>query len=163
MLRILPAPHFYVSHQWSPCGSLVKKQFQPATPVYFFRINWWPRIFDDLHHVKSRHMRAITLTTSKIVDAESFHSIFAYAMGFPNFYGRNMDAWIDCMSSLTDKEPLARIRLGTSDTLLIVLPDFEALSARIPTVVRDLWECTAFVNRRYASAGEAARVALVPE
>jgi hypothetical protein len=31
---------------------------------------------------------------------EDFHDIFNEAFGFPAFYGRNMNAWIDCLTSL---------------------------------------------------------------
>ena len=40
---------------------------------------------------------------SRIHDWASFNRTFA----FPDFYGRNMDAWIDCMSSLD--EPSAQL------------------------------------------------------
>ena len=35
-----------------------------------------------------------------IRDWESFHDEFHRVFGFPGFYGRNMNAWIDCMTSL---------------------------------------------------------------
>ena len=44
----------------------------------------------------------VTLQSKNITDWESFHTVFAKEMGFPDFYGRNMDAWIDCMSYLDD-------------------------------------------------------------
>ncbi len=37
-------------------------------------------------------------------DWDSFHQEFARVFGFPEFYGNNMDAWIDCMSWLSDPE-----------------------------------------------------------
>jgi len=33
-----------------------------------------------------------------ITDWASFHDVFMHTLGFPDFYGRNMDAWIDCMT-----------------------------------------------------------------
>jgi len=42
----------------------------------------------------------IQIDGSKITDWDSFHDHFSEALGFPGFYGRNMDAWNDCMTSL---------------------------------------------------------------
>jgi RNAse (barnase) inhibitor barstar len=49
-------------------------------------------------------MARIRLDTAEIVDWSSFHDACHRAFGFPDFYGRNMDAWIDCMSDLTEME-----------------------------------------------------------
>ena len=46
--------------------------------------------------------RAIIIDRSLIVDKVSFHQVFAAAFGFPEFYGRKVAAWIDCMSSLDE-------------------------------------------------------------
>jgi hypothetical protein len=45
-------------------------------------------------------MTVVMLDTRRILDWNTFHDVFAEAFGFPDFYGRNMNAWIDCMSSL---------------------------------------------------------------
>jgi hypothetical protein len=34
-------------------------------------------------------------TTKKMTDGDSLHSVFTETMGIPEFYGRNMKAWID--------------------------------------------------------------------
>jgi len=47
-------------------------------------------------------MKVVEIPTQKIENAESFHEVFAEVLGFPDFYGRNVDAWIDCMSSGDD-------------------------------------------------------------
>lgn len=36
--------------------------------------------------------------TDRIIDWPSFHAVFEEALGFPGYYGWNMDAWIDCMT-----------------------------------------------------------------
>ena len=46
----------------------------------------------------------VIIDTARINDWDSFHTIFAEAFGFPGFYGRNMDAWIDCLTSLDTPE-----------------------------------------------------------
>jgi hypothetical protein len=44
----------------------------------------------------------VNIDLGRIVDWPTFHSVFARALGFPAFYGRNMNAWIDCMTYLDD-------------------------------------------------------------
>ena len=44
-------------------------------------------------------MPVVSIPTDRISDWESFHEVFSEVLGFPSFYGRNMDAWIDCLTS----------------------------------------------------------------
>jgi len=43
----------------------------------------------------------ITIPADQIKDWDSFH--FQATVGFPDYYGRNMDAWIDCMTHIDDR------------------------------------------------------------
>jgi RNAse (barnase) inhibitor barstar len=45
-------------------------------------------------------MPLVRIDGTRLQSWDAFHSAFASAFGFPDFYGRNMDAWIDCMTSL---------------------------------------------------------------
>lgn len=42
----------------------------------------------------------VDIPAHEITDWDSFHDVFKRVFGFPDFYGRNMDAWIDCMTDL---------------------------------------------------------------
>jgi len=106
-------------------------------------------------------MTTVSLDTSGIKDRASFHSTFAQLIGFPAFYGANMDAWIDCMSSLTDEEPMSTLRLSSGEQLIIEVIAFEDFSRREPGLVEALLSCTAFVNLRYVGRKESTRIALV--
>lgn len=108
-------------------------------------------------------MRIVTLDTRSIVDKSTFHAARLSAFDFPDFYGRNMDAWIDCMSSLTDEHPLAGFRLGSDEYLVLKVPDFRALDERVPEVTHSLIACTAAVNQRYVEFGESTRIVLLVE
>ena len=63
---------------------------------------------------------------SQITDWETFHDTFAQALGFPGFYGRNMDAWIDCLTSADEKThgmlrttvPAARMDLTNASAVI---------------------------------------------
>jgi len=43
-------------------------------------------------------MPFVRVDATHIRDWDNFHDVFADAFGFPDFYGRNMDAWVDCMT-----------------------------------------------------------------
>ena len=77
-----------------------------------------------------------------IQDEQSFHDVFARALGFPAFYGRNWDAWIDSVSDWT--------RSASEDSQIapIGISGTESFSARCPELLRRLVECAAFVNCR---------------
>ena len=47
-------------------------------------------------------MTLIKLDTRRIRDWTTFHEVFAEVFGFPSFYGKNMNAWVDCMTYLDD-------------------------------------------------------------
>ena len=46
----------------------------------------------------------VEIDGKRLVGSERFHDTFTKLFGFPDFYGRTMDAWIDCMSSLDEPE-----------------------------------------------------------
>ncbi len=47
-------------------------------------------------------VKIVTVPVSEIKDWDTFHTVFAHVFGFPDYYGRNMNAWIDCMTYLDD-------------------------------------------------------------
>jgi hypothetical protein len=98
----------------------------------------------------------VRLDTTAISDWRSFHNAFKEVMGFPDFYGANMDAWIDCMSHLDDgKSGMLRFDLGSGEALEIEIVDAESFARRVPDILVELIVCTAIINRRYLeTAGE---------
>ena len=44
--------------------------------------------------------RLVTFDAQRVVDSATFHDEFAEQLGFPDVYGSNWDAWIDCMTHL---------------------------------------------------------------
>ena len=64
----------------------------------------------------------IDVPVKRIVDWAAFHEVFAEALGFPAFYGRNMNAWIDCMAGADDPDTgmvRAAVQPGQLTTLQI--------------------------------------------
>ncbi|CAD5374677.1 Barnase inhibitor [Rubrivivax sp. A210] len=108
-------------------------------------------------------MTHLTLPTQRISDWPSFHDECAKLFGFPEFYGRNMDAWIDCLTYLQDDDGMSTIKLTENEDLFIHVPQFTNFFSAATEVCTGLLECTAFVNQRYIEAGEKARIVLVLE
>jgi RNAse (barnase) inhibitor barstar len=52
-------------------------------------------------------MPFVRIDGKRIIDWKSLHRVFAGAFGFPNYYGNNMNAWIDCMTSYCQKSWMA--------------------------------------------------------
>ena len=57
-------------------------------------------------------------------------------MNFPDYYGENMNAWIDCIDELSDKPTLLEIDNG------------KYLEENTPKLLNAILECGAFVNYR---------------
>ena len=103
----------------------------------------------------------VEIDGNRIDGWESFHDLFADAMGFPAFYGRNMDAWIDCMTSLDDPDDgMTSIHAPEDGVLVLSVRHCTSLAARCPEIYDALVECSAFVNYRRLEAGERPVLAL---
>jgi RNAse (barnase) inhibitor barstar len=103
----------------------------------------------------------VPIDASRIVDAESFHSAFAAAFGFPGFYGKNMDAWIDCMTSLDQPaDGMTTIHVDPGHVVVIQLDHAREFAERCPDLYAKLIECSAFVNWRLLNKGHEPLLAL---
>lgn len=91
--------------------------------------------------------------TAKIGDWLSFHEVFKTTLGFPDFYRRNMNAWIDCMTSV-DRVDDGMSAVTVSPGELLILQIDDELRIRCPEQYIAIIECTGFVNRRRMEAGE---------
>ena len=82
--------------------------------------------------------------------------------GFPEFYGRNMNAWIDCLSSIDlPDDGMTNVHCEAGDTVTINLEYSESLKQRCPDQHDAIVECTSAVNLRRIEIGEAAVLVLV--
>lgn len=99
-------------------------------------------------------MPAVFLDGRSIGSWRAFHAECQSAFGFPDFYGRNMDAWIDCLCSLRDADGMSKFVLKPDETLEIDVMYCDALRKKAPEIVEALAECVAEVNQRYAENGE---------
>jgi RNAse (barnase) inhibitor barstar len=103
-------------------------------------------------------MPVIRLDAARLCDWDSFHSVFAATFGFPAFYGRNMNAWIDCMTSLdAPADGMTSVHGSASDPVVLYLDNVNAMPKEIFDA---LVECAAFVNWHRLESGEPAILVL---
>lgn len=97
----------------------------------------------------------VTIDTARITDWESFHTVFAEAFGFPSFYGRNLNAWIDCLSSLdAPDEGMTTVHAPPDGVLLLALLGVSDFAVRCPDIYAAIIEDAAFINFRRAELGQ---------
>ena len=108
-------------------------------------------------------MHVVQIDCSAIRDRESFHDVFARELGFPEFYGRNMDAWIDCMGDIGSDGGMTRLHAQSTDKVVLYLSGFQSLKERCPSLWVDLLECVAFVNWQAMEAGQEPMLLLATE
>ena len=98
-------------------------------------------------------MPKVIIEGPALVSFDGFHDAFADAFGFGDRYGRDLDAWIECMSDLALRE----LRETQDDPLSVVVV---AAHASAQDVLDALVDCTAAANRRRAEAGDLAPIHL---
>jgi hypothetical protein len=106
-------------------------------------------------------MPTINIDGRLISDWKSFHEVFASVFGFPEFYGRNMNAWIDCMSYLDDPDAGMTSVIGTSsDIVTLRIDHIEDLCRCDQSIYDAIVECSALVNWRRMETGQSPILAL---
>jgi hypothetical protein len=103
--------------------------------------------------------KVIAWPTERTRNWETFHDVCAETFGFPDYYGRNMNAWIDCMTYLD--EPDTRVSVAKGGLVVIRVEEAEKFASRCPEQHAALLEYTAFVNHRRVEAGEPPILALM--
>ena len=79
-----------------------------------------------------------------LTDWDEFHSVFAEKFGFPDYYGRNMNAWYDCFRSLPDESTV--LDLAEGDVVRFGVTHFQELGSRQPELAEAIIEGTATLN-----------------
>ncbi len=106
-------------------------------------------------------MPVVRIPTSQITDWDSFHRVFAEIMGFPDFYGCNMNAWIDCMTSLDRPDDgMTKIHCVPPEVIVLHLENVKTFRERHLDLYDAIVECSSFVNYRRLEMGEPAVLSL---
>jgi len=105
-------------------------------------------------------VKIVTVPVSEIKDWDTFHTVFARAFGFPDYYGRNMNAWIDCMTSLDDTGN-SEVSVVEGGLVVIRIDSAAEFAARCPEQYKAIVECAAFANHRRVEVGQLPILALM--
>lgn len=101
------------------------------------------------------------LDGSQIRDWDSFHDVSARQLGFPSFYGRNMNAWIDCLTYLDVGDGMSRFHLKPGEVLELEITDVDKMRIAAPEILEAVVEATLAINQRHAESGKPALLRLV--
>ncbi len=96
----------------------------------------------------------INIPVHEIVDRDSFHTVFRATLGFPEFYGRNLDAWVDCMHSLDDPAAgMVGVAVEPGALMVLAIEGSEEFRLRCPQEYEALIDCAAAVNQDRVTNG----------
>ena len=106
-------------------------------------------------------MNVVRIDCSQITDFDTFHDVFATVFGFPDFYGRNMNACIDCMTSLDEpNDGLTKVHVAKGEVLTLRLDNVDSMMAADQKLYEALVDDVAFVNYRRMESGDPPVLAL---
>jgi RNAse (barnase) inhibitor barstar len=105
-------------------------------------------------------MATARLNGELITNWDSFHTQCAAVFGFPDFYGNNMNAWVDCLSYLRDDDGMSKFVLQPDEMLTIEVTHSDKLREAAPEIVDELQFCVAMINERCEDYEEAATLKL---
>ncbi len=106
-------------------------------------------------------MPTARLNGEHILNRESFHTECSAVFGFPDFYGRNLDAWVDCLSYLRDDDGMTKFKLKDSEVLTIEITHSDHVRQHNPELLDELAMCVELMNERYVDYGEMPALKLV--
>ncbi len=104
-------------------------------------------------------MAVARVPTSGIADWDSFHDVFATALRFADYYGRNMDAFIDLLR-YPDTEDVG-VDVKNGDVLILYLDEpGTKFAARCPEQHAFLVDAMGTINAEGVESGEWVTLAL---
>jgi len=106
-------------------------------------------------------VKVVDIDSSQILDWDTFHGLFRDVIGFPEFYGMNMNAFIDCMGYIDSPDAqMTTITTSPGETLLLNILDVDSFQRRCPAQFQELVSAIAFVNYRKKASSNASMIAL---
>src|SRR5437868_6360315 len=98
-------------------------------------------------------MAMARIPSNRITDWATFHRVCQQVFGFPDFYGMNMNAWIDCLTYVDEDDGMSRFHLTIDEQVAIEVTDTNDFLKRLPDIVAALVSGTAAVNQRQIQDG----------
>jgi len=104
------------------------------------------------------YVDTLEIDVTKVKTWDDFHNAMQEVFGFPDFYGRNMNAWIDCLTSLDEPEDgMTKVHVEKGKVMVLRIKGISGLKKDMREA---LIEDAAFVNYRRLEVGEPAVLAL---
>jgi len=101
-------------------------------------------------------MKKIRLDLKRITSIQELHSELKSIMGFPDFYSANVNALIDCLSSMRyPDEGMSKVTLSLTEILLI---EVVGLSQSNIVILNNLLIAIENVNNRELTRGRLASI-----
>lgn len=91
----------------------------------------------------------VTVDGAAMITADAMHAELARAFGFPDWYGHNLDALLDCLSSL-DEPGMSALALAPDATVTLAITAAAAIPAPLYHALLDV---VAAANQRVGAAG----------
>lgn len=106
-------------------------------------------------------MAVVRLSADSITDWASFHVVCKEAFGFPDFYGENLNAFIDCLTYIDEGDGMSNIVLADGENLFIEIIDSAELRATNTEILEGIEGSVRSLNKRFTDAGKAERILVV--
>lgn len=91
----------------------------------------------------------VRIDARRLTDEAELHNVMNESFGFPDFYGNNMEALIDCLTFLDDPGAgMSRVQVFPGQIVLLVLENLVELNQVQEVLRRTLEDAVAFVNGR---------------
>ena len=96
-------------------------------------------------------IKKMKLNFANVKNSEQMHQLFKEEFGFPDFYGANIHALIDCLSSLRHPEDkMSKITLKHDEILVL---ECKGLTHKKNEFLSELMAAISYVNEREISRG----------
>lgn len=105
--------------------------------------------------------KKVIVHLKSITTPDDFHSRIKEALGFPDFYGKNFDAFIDCLSSVEEGEGMMSVFLVKGESLVLELRGWKEFEENTPEIAKSFKECVVHVNTRLDDYGDENKIELI--
>ncbi|MGL4513465.1 MAG: barstar family protein [Lacipirellulaceae bacterium] len=96
----------------------------------------------------------VVIDGREIHDWGTLHDAFAKGFGFPDFYGRNGDALIDCLSDLDQQTGMTSLHVEPGSVVVVRIDQASDLKRHFPEGLEAIIDWTSLVNWRRIELGD---------
>jgi len=106
----------------------------------------------------------VTIDLSAVYDRDSFHDLMMASFGFPDFYGRNGNAFIDCLSDIDDPGTgMCGVSVKRGEVFTVHLQGWRNFAANHNEIATALIEEIGFVNEYLEDQGAGTKIKVLKE